>query len=141
MNRDMTSKAVALAVLAATLGTASAASAKTMFLNCNLGGDEESITVNLSNNTVDNTPAKITLTSIDWNIPGEILVGGQRKASTDTFHIDRKTGVYTQQQIALAHYANGSFRPEERGQTTKYTTRCTWSARPKFELSTDTSPQ
>ena len=93
MNRDIKMKAIALSVLATTLAVSWSARAETIFLQCAEHGSSSTYTVDLTNNTVDNHPANINQTSIDW----QYNIGSQTPGLTAVLHkhIDRTTGQVT----------------------------------------------
>lgn len=72
-----------LAICIATLTASNSARAETIFLKC---GTFNVITIDLTNKTVDNIPASITPTSIDWETHGAFVVH---------IHIDRIAGTET----------------------------------------------
>jgi hypothetical protein len=85
LNRVASVTLVALAVLGASSGTARA---DTMFLQCGT----QAFTVDLANNTVDNHPATINDTAIDWVVRYSYADG---TPGSSQFHIDRTTGAMT----------------------------------------------
>jgi hypothetical protein len=66
------------------VASAAAARAETIFLKC---GPMNVITVDLTNQTVNNKPANITPVAIDWQSANQY---GESR-----FHIDRTTGILT----------------------------------------------
>jgi len=74
---------IACGVLATALAATLPARAETIFLKC---GTFNVTTVDLTKKTVNNNPASITLTSIDWETHGEFVVH---------LHIDRVAGTET----------------------------------------------
>jgi hypothetical protein len=87
-----------LAALAVLAISSPAARAESIFLQCGSG----MFTVDLTNNTVDNKPATINATSIDWTWTAPTDYGSQ---SVGHFHIDRIAGTLTYQWST--HFANG----------------------------------
>jgi len=80
---------VSLATLAVLAGSSQVALAETIFLKC---GDYSAFTVDLSNSTVDNHPATINATAIDWQVPQEL---GSGKSGVTYWHIDRIAATLT----------------------------------------------
>src|ERR1700676_1752861 len=75
---------VAVVALVVLVGSSQVAHAETIFLSC---GSWSTLTVDLTNNTVDGMPASITPLSIDYTYnKGDFPVN---------IHIDRTTGVLT----------------------------------------------
>jgi hypothetical protein len=104
---------VALAVLMA-IACAQTASAETIFLTCNENYAGTAIfTVDLANSTVNNHPATINPTAIDWQTPIAADATGHITSSTTFDHIDRTAGTIT--EYATYHWASGlvnSSRPQ-----------------------------
>jgi hypothetical protein len=90
MNRYSKKKFNVLCVLATTLVASSAARADTIFLQCGT----DAITVDLTNNTVNNIPATINATAIDWS-PHIGATTTPGLSATEQNHIDRTTGTFT----------------------------------------------
>jgi hypothetical protein len=109
---------IILAALAVLATTSEAARAETIFLHC--GESASTFTVDLTNNTVDNKPATINATSIDWTWTPPPDQGTQ---SVGHFHIDRIAGTLTSQWST--HFANG-----RTGDLPSQTWSCTVSSAP-----------
>src|SRR5260370_1155680 len=92
---------VALVALVLLLATSQIARANMIYLNC--GSD--TFTVDLTNSTVDNNPATISTTAIDWQRTDYPQPGG---SALNHFHIDRTTGTFT--RYFTAHFPNGVVR-------------------------------
>jgi hypothetical protein len=91
---------VALALLAA---SAHPASAETLFLKCNMDSAPDvhaTLTIDLTKGTVNNQPATINETAIDWQTP---LTGAV--TATEYDHLDRTTGTMTEK--ITYHLAKG----------------------------------
>jgi hypothetical protein len=91
---------IILAAFAVLAISSRAVRAETIFLHC--GESQSNYTVDLTNNTVDNYPATINATSIDWT---ETPPPDQGTKSVGHFHIDRIAGTLTYQWST--HFANG----------------------------------
>jgi hypothetical protein len=103
MNRRLTMTSIALAVTATALAAAGTANAETIYLSCVMsGGNGEQHTVDVSSGSVDNHPASINATSIDWSF----ALGSGSPGLTGTMysHIDRTSGVLTER---IAYVYNG----------------------------------
>jgi hypothetical protein len=81
INYDIKIKTIALCVLATALTASWSARAETIFLKC---GNMDTITVDLTKNTVNNQPANITPIAIDWDYVN--------KYGDVHYHIDRTAG-------------------------------------------------
>jgi hypothetical protein len=93
MNRYLKFKVIAFCVLVTSLAASGAARAETIFLICPGLYPTSTITVDLANNTVNNYPAKIDATSIDWR-EGPVPAN-EGTAMTRVRHIDRTAGTVT----------------------------------------------
>ena len=95
------SAGVMLVTLAMLMASSQGASAGTIFLACPsaVNTDAATLTVDVTNNTVNNYSAKIDTTSIDWehNVPCEDCTGpfAVTKPVRQTYHLDRTTGTLT----------------------------------------------
>lgn len=89
MNSDIKIKVIAVSLLATALTASSPARADTIFLIC--GGND--FTVDLSKNTVNNEPAAINPTAIDWEVI--LIPSNEGTSGTLHNHIDRTTATYT----------------------------------------------
>jgi hypothetical protein len=98
MNRDIKIKSIAFCVLAIALAVSWPARANTIFLTCG----SNSFTVDLTNHTVNNLPASITSTAIDWQKTSYPEPGG---SAVSYSHIDRIAGTYM--TYFTAHFPNG----------------------------------
>jgi hypothetical protein len=85
MNRGR--KVVPFCVLATILTTSYPVRADTIIFQCGT-----SFAVDLKNNTVNNQPAKINATAIDW----QLKPGPADDAGVVYYHIDRTTGILTE---------------------------------------------
>jgi hypothetical protein len=85
VNMKLSVIAIAVFVL---IASAQIARAETIFLKC---GDD-SHTIDLTANTVDNHSATINETAIDWAVS---MTYSDGTPQTDQFHIDRTTGTLT----------------------------------------------
>lgn len=113
MNRGI--KFVPFCVLATILTASCPAKANTIIFQCGTN-----FAVDLKHNTVNNQPATINATAIDWHLTPE--PGGD--TGVIYYHIDRTTGILT--EIFTYHLPNGSNQSDD---PTTY--RCTVvSARP-----------
>lgn len=93
----------ALVMLAA---SSQSARADTIFLTCNEGIiGPKTFTVDLTNNTVNNEPATINSTAIDWQIQLHGDATGQVTSGRVYNHIDRTAG--TIREYVTYHWANG----------------------------------
>ncbi len=105
-------KTVGLCLTFAALAAASSASAETIYLSCQGDGEAtaRTVTVDLTNKTVDNHPSSIDATSIDWNW---VLGSADGRTSGVVYaHIDRVSGAYTWR---IAYTYDG--RPNGEGHT------------------------
>jgi hypothetical protein len=93
MNRHIKFKVIASWVLITTLTASGAARAETIFLTCPGLYPTSTITVDLTNNTVNNYAAKIDATSIDWR-EGPVPAN-EGMTMTRVRHIDRTAGTVT----------------------------------------------
>lgn len=93
MNRYIKFKVIAFCVLVTSLAASGAARAETIFLTCTGLYPTSTITVDLTNNTVNNYPAKIDATSIDWR-EGPVPAN-EGMTMTRVRHIDRTAGTVT----------------------------------------------
>jgi hypothetical protein len=97
MNRLNKAAIAGLTGLAASLGLACGAQADTLYLKCALSGPRtEQHTVDLTNNTVDNNPARINPAAIDWVAPVRGDTTGYILSAAITYHIDRGSGGLTE---------------------------------------------
>lgn len=78
------------------IASAQIALAETIFLKC---GDD-SHTVDLTANTVDNHSATINETAIDWTVS---MTYSDGTPQTDQYHIDRTTGTLTDTHTICFH--------------------------------------
>ena len=85
----------ALAVCSITLTAAWSARAETIFLTC---PRFDPLTIDLTNNTVNNFPATINATAIDWESPSRPTAPAGTTVVV-RFHIDRTTGILSQYEI------------------------------------------
>ena len=92
---------LALAVCLVALAVSWPARANTIFLQC---ADGVNFTVDLINNTVNNYPAQINPTSIDWQQKMNTTSSGV--TGDAQYHIDRITGTYS--LSVTLHSADGS---------------------------------
>jgi hypothetical protein len=113
MNRG--SKFVPFCVLATTLTASYPARADTIFFQCGT-----SFAVDLTNNTVNNQPATINATAIDW----QLTPGPADDTGVVYYHIDRTTGILTEN--FTYRLPNGSTQSDD---PTTY--RCTLSSAPR----------
>ena len=92
MNRNLILRVCRLAALSILFG-GTAAQAETIYLQCG----QASFTVDLTNKTVNNKPASIDATSIDWNDPPQTHTRPDGGLDTVTLfqHIDRVQGTYS----------------------------------------------
>lgn len=81
MMRDYKIKFFASCLLVTALASPMLAQAETIFIKCK---NVETISINLTNNTVNNIPANIRPTAIDWEIVNQY--------GDFHFHIDRTLG-------------------------------------------------
>ena len=110
-------KFVPFCVLATILPASCPARANTIIFQCGT-----SFAVDLKNNTVNNQPATINATAIDWHL----TPGPADDTGVVFYHIDRTTGILTEN--FTYHLPNGSTQSDD---PTTY--RCTvGSARPKI---------
>jgi hypothetical protein len=107
MNRGI--KFVPFCVLATTLTASCPARANTIIFQCGT-----SFAVDLKNSTVNNQPATINATAIDWHL----TPGPADDTGVIYYHIDRTTGILTEN--FTYHLPNGS---TQSGDPTTY--RCT----------------
>jgi hypothetical protein len=112
MNRR--SKFVPFCVLATTLTASCPARANTITFQCGT-----SFAVDLKNNTVNNQPATINATAIDWHL----TPGPADDMGVINYHIDRTTGILTEN--FTYHFVNGS---TQSGDPTTY--HCTVDSAP-----------
>jgi hypothetical protein len=106
---------VPFCVLATILTASCPARANTIIFQCGI-----SFAVDLKNNTVNNQPATINATAIDW----QLIPGPANDTGVVSYHIDRTTGILTEN--FTYHLPNGSTQSDD---PTTY--RCTvGSARP-----------
>jgi hypothetical protein len=89
---------VALATLAILVASSQVARADTIFLQC----DTHTYTIDLTNDTVDNHPATINPTAIDWQTTQDFGNGG---SAINYNHIDRTAG--TARYGHTVHFPNG----------------------------------
>jgi hypothetical protein len=105
MNRRIA--CVALGVRAS-LSAAGAARADTLYLSCTMSGGarQEALTIDLERNTVNNRPATINPTAIDWSV----TIGGDStgyvRSGKVTDHVDRTAGTLT--EYATYYLSNGN---------------------------------
>ncbi|HEY5069202.1 MAG TPA: hypothetical protein VII37_05430 [Candidatus Acidoferrum sp.] len=97
MNRDIKIKAIAFGVLAGTLMSSWPARANTIFLQCPGAPSDyaDTLTVDLTNNTVNNHSAKkINKTAIDWqhDVKCGDCTSSNPGTATQIYHLDRTTG-------------------------------------------------
>lgn len=90
---------IALLVLALLLSAS--AFAEAIYLQCANGSQTKNFTVDLTASTVNNKPATIGTTAIDWQY--ELSGGGV--TATDYNHIDRVAGTYS--EWVTYHFRNG----------------------------------
>jgi hypothetical protein len=100
MNRSI--KLIPFCVLATTLTASCAARADTILFQCGT-----SFAVDLTNNTVDNQPATINATAIDW----QLTPGLADDTGVVYYHIDRTTGILT--ETFTYHLPNGSTQSDD----------------------------
>jgi hypothetical protein len=113
MNRGI--KLAPFCVLATILPASFPARANTIIFQCGT-----SFAVDLKNRTVNNQPATINATAIDW----QLIPGPVNDTGVVSYHIDRTTGILTEN--FTYHLPNGSTQSDD---PTTY--RCTvGSARP-----------
>jgi hypothetical protein len=113
MNRGI--KFIPFCVLATILTASCPARANTIIFQCGT-----SFAVDLTNNTVNDQPATINATAIDW----QLTPGPADDTGVIYYHIDRTTGILTEN--FTYHLPNGSTQSDD---PTTY--RCTvGSARP-----------
>lgn len=105
-----------LAICLAAVAVATAARAETIFLTCG----KFSVTVDLTNKTANNFPAKINPTAIDWQVQQSYPSG---QVSTAYWHIDRVAGTAT-------HYFTLSGTAGNPVTSAKETESCARSSRP-----------
>lgn len=84
MMRDYQIKFLASCLLVTALASSTLARAETIFIRCEY---IDKLSINLSKNTVNNTPADITPIAIDWEIANQY--------GDFHFHIDRTLGTLT----------------------------------------------
>jgi hypothetical protein len=94
-----------LVALAMLLASSQTARAETIFLTCTGEGNPITFTVDLTNNTVDNLPAAIDATSIDWQKTYTPEGGKPCDIAGEKNHIDRTSGTF--KRIATIHFCNG----------------------------------
>jgi hypothetical protein len=90
-------KAIVFAMLATALMASSPVSAETIYLQCS---SYKTFTIDLTNSTVDNLPATINATAIDWQFKG-VVANKPGLTFVDNRHIDRIAGTFS-------HYATDS---------------------------------
>ncbi|HVA14701.1 MAG TPA: hypothetical protein VNF99_15750 [Stellaceae bacterium] len=94
-----------LVTLALLASSAQGARAETIFLTCinNAASvDKDNFVVDLTNNTVNSSPANIDATAIDWQVKGS---ANQYGYVVKYYHIDRTAGTLT--ETDTFHLANG----------------------------------
>jgi hypothetical protein len=102
MSHDFAFRSVAVLLLFTTLAFSLPSRAEILFLTCNSPKyPTRTLTIDLANKTVNNLPASINLTSIDWK-ETDVQVGG---TAIYRYHIDRASGVFTQK--AQTRFDNG----------------------------------
>src|SRR5579872_7354540 len=109
-----------LAICVAALAGATVARAETIFLTCG----KFSITVDLTNNTANNFPAKINATAIDWQAQQPYPSG---QTAIAYWHIDRVAGTAT-------HYFTLSGTAGSPVTSAKETETCARSSRPSTKF-------
>ena len=87
-----TRKLIAIWFLAMASTASWSARAETIFIICT-GNYDDHFTVDLANGTVDNKPARINETAIDWEVQLRAADDGTSGVSHN--HIDRTAGTYT----------------------------------------------
>jgi hypothetical protein len=93
LDRDIVIKIIASCLLATALGVSTAAQAETIYLKCDGSGVSVVVSVDLTNHTVDNRPANITVAAIDWRYKQPVNDGS---AMGEThWYIDRGAGTFT----------------------------------------------
>ena len=102
MNRIIKIKAISFCVLAGALIASWPAAANTIFLTCPGAPYGDVLTVDLTNNTVNNVPATINATAFDWQTRNDYGGGIIR---TKIWHIDRAAG--TLKFTLSTQFANG----------------------------------
>jgi hypothetical protein len=95
MNRLNKTVIAGLTAVAASLGLACGAQADTIYLTCNMGYAEKH-TIDLTAKTVDNIPARINASAIDWVSPVRGDNTGYIVSGSVTYHIDRNAGALTE---------------------------------------------
>jgi hypothetical protein len=109
LTRSVRVTLVALAMLAASSQTARA---ETIFLTCSVPEPNKTFTVDLAKNTVNNLPANINQTAIDWQ--EKLTTADAQTVGVQNNHTDRTAGTLTQQKIILNDTGtgpNGVFPP------------------------------
>ena len=100
MNRSI--KVVPFFVLVSIFAASCPARAKMIIFQCGT-----SFTVDLTNNTVNDQPALITPTAIDW----QLKPGPTDDTGVVDYHIDRTTGILTEK--FTHHFPNGSTQSDD----------------------------
>ncbi len=104
MNNAVRVTAIGMLVAAVTTGLAHA---ETIFLTCTgAAGRPQTLTIDTDKNTVDNLPATINQTSIDWQRTYIPTGATDSSTASEINHIDRTTGAYTSTQAI--RFANGN---------------------------------
>jgi hypothetical protein len=95
MNRKIKVKVIAICLLAMTLAASWPARANTIFLNCPGAPYGDTLSVDLTKNTVDNYPAIINATTIHWqhSVPCADCTASNPGTVTQVYYIDRTTGI------------------------------------------------
>ena len=124
----------AISLLATASAAASAARADTIYLSCtaiDAYRGKQILTVDTTNNTVNydakTLPANISVASIDWQWHSP--TNPQGVYDINAYHIDRTTGVFTDQ--VTFYYPNGNAVPADGGPATA---SCTKTDKPKTQF-------
>src|ERR1039457_5932651 len=100
MNRGI--KFLPFCVLATVLTASCTARANTIIFQCGI-----KFAVDLKNNTVNNQPATINATAIDW----QMIPGPANDTGVVSYHIDRTTSILTEH--FTYHLPNGSTQSDD----------------------------
>jgi hypothetical protein len=114
MNHVIKAKAIVFCIFATALITSWSAQAETIYLTCPEADPFlKNLTVDFTNNTVNNKPATINATAIDWQVK---LDWGGGNTRVDYYHIDRTAGTLTYSPGQM-HFANGFIPPQSTSST------------------------
>lgn len=97
-----TKSGIAGFVLTVLMASSQVALAETMYLQCG----QTKLTVDLTNNTVDNSPATINPTAIDWSVSWPPYPDGS--TASGQFHIDRTAGTLT--SVTTVCFGSGGYK-------------------------------